>query len=70
MSTIIYNVAKHYNEAYVLVEINDIGQQVADILHQDLEYENMLATSVKGGQDNKSCDSQVHHLWVYELQNK
>jgi len=46
--TIIYNVAKHYNEAYVLVEINDIGQQVADILHQDLEYENMLATSVKG----------------------
>ena len=46
--TIIYNVAKYYNEAYVLVEINDIGQQVADILHQDLEYENMLATSIKG----------------------
>tara|TARA_E500000178_G_C16977729_1_gene734213 strand:- start:86 stop:1726 length:1641 start_codon:yes stop_codon:yes gene_type:complete len=46
--TIIYNVAKHFNEAYVLVEINDIGQQVADILHQDLEYENMLATSIKG----------------------
>ena len=46
--TIIYNVAKHFNEAYILVEINDIGQQVADILHQDLEYENMLATSVKG----------------------
>ena len=46
--TIIYNVAKHFNDAYVLVEINDIGQQVADILHQDLEYENMLATSVKG----------------------
>lgn len=46
--TIIYNIAKHFNEAYVLVEINDIGQQVADILHQDLEYENMLATSIKG----------------------
>ena len=45
--TIIYNVAKHYNESYVLVEINDIGQQVADILHQDLEYENIIATSVK-----------------------
>ena len=40
--------AKHYNEAFVLVEVNDIGQQVADILHQDLEYENMLATTVKG----------------------
>ena len=46
--TIIYNVAKHYNEAYVLIEINDIGQQVADILHQDLEYDNILATAVKG----------------------
>ena len=46
--SIIYNIAKHYNEAFVLVEVNDIGQQVADILHQDLEYENMLATTVKG----------------------
>ena len=24
------------------VEINDIGQQVADIIHNDLEYENMI----------------------------
>ena len=34
--TIIYNVAKYYNEAYVLVEINDIGQQVVDILHHEV----------------------------------
>ena len=45
---IIYGVAKEYNNAYVLIEVNDIGGQVADILHGDLEYENMLCTSVKG----------------------
>ena len=45
---IILNVAKAYNQALVLIEINDIGGQVADILHHDLEYENLLTTSVKG----------------------
>jgi hypothetical protein len=38
--TEIYNAAKLYNDAYVLVEINNTPQ-VADILHQDLEYENL-----------------------------
>lgn len=37
--TIIYNVARQYNDAYVLVETNNVGQQVVDILHYDLEYE-------------------------------
>lgn len=41
---IILPVAKHYNNAYVLVETNDVGQQVADILFHDLEYENMFFT--------------------------
>ena len=40
--TIIHKVAKDYNNAYILVEINDIGQQIADIIHNDLEYENMI----------------------------
>jgi len=40
--TVIHKVSKDYNNAYVLVEINDIGQQVADIIHNDLEYENMI----------------------------
>jgi hypothetical protein len=40
--TVIHKVAKDYNNAYILVEINDIGQQIADILHNDLEYENMM----------------------------
>ena len=37
-------VAKDYNDAYVLLETNDIGQQVVDILHQELEYENIFST--------------------------
>ena len=41
---VILPVAKHYNNAYILVEVNDIGQQVADILFHDLEYENMFFT--------------------------
>jgi hypothetical protein len=39
--TLIYNAAKLYNDAYILVEINNTPQ-VADILHQDLEYENLF----------------------------
>jgi len=39
---IIHKVAKDYNDAYVLVEINDNGQQIADILYGELEYENMF----------------------------
>ena len=45
---IIYQVAKSYGEAFVMIEINDNGQQIADILHQDLEYENIVYTTVKG----------------------
>jgi hypothetical protein len=39
--TVIVNTAKYYNDAYVLVEINN-NPQVADYIHQDLEYENLL----------------------------
>ncbi|NQX84300.1 MAG: terminase, partial [Mycoplasmataceae bacterium] len=34
----IHKAAKHYNNAFVLVEVNDIGQQVVEILHQEIEY--------------------------------
>jgi hypothetical protein len=40
----ISRVAGDYNNAYVLIENNDIGQQVVDILHQELEYENIFST--------------------------
>ncbi|AGS81078.1 terminase large subunit [Caulobacter phage Cr30] len=44
----IYQFAKSYNDAFVLVEINDIGQVVSDILFNDFEYENMLLVQAKG----------------------
>jgi hypothetical protein len=40
--TMIHNVARQYNNAWTLVEINDNGQQIADILHHELEYEQIL----------------------------
>jgi len=44
----IYPIAKQYNDAYILVEINDIGGQVADLLHNELEYDNILMSSIRG----------------------
>jgi len=38
--TVIYNTARYYNDAYILVEINN-NPQVADSLHTDFEYENL-----------------------------
>jgi len=45
---IIYEVAKNYNGAYILCEVNDIGDQVASILQYDLEYQNLLMCSMRG----------------------
>ena len=44
----IYPIARQYNNAYTLVEINDIGGQVADILHDELEYDNIIYVSMQG----------------------
>jgi hypothetical protein len=40
--TYVYNLANRYNRAWILVETNSVGQQVVDILHYDLEYENIF----------------------------
>jgi hypothetical protein len=45
---IIKDVAKSYNSAYVLCEVNDVGDQVAAGLHYDLEYSNLLMSSMRG----------------------
>jgi len=45
---IIFDVARGYNQSFILIEINDIGDQVANILHFDLEYENLLMCSMRG----------------------
>jgi hypothetical protein len=46
--TVITNIANKYNNAYILVEINGIGQQVADILYNEIEYENMVLITSRG----------------------
>tara|TARA_R100000742_G_C4279034_1_gene102722 strand:- start:3520 stop:4920 length:1401 start_codon:yes stop_codon:yes gene_type:complete len=45
---IIHDVAVAYNQAYTLVEVNDIGEQVATALQFDLEYENLIMASMRG----------------------
>jgi len=45
---ILKKVAEHYNKAYVLIEINDLGQQVADAMQFELEYDNMMMVTQRG----------------------
>jgi hypothetical protein len=45
---ILHSVIKMYNEAYALIEINDIGEQVSEILHYDYEVETLLMTESAG----------------------
>ena len=45
---LIFDVARSYNGAYVLCEVNDVGDQVASLLHYDLEYTNVLMCSMRG----------------------
>jgi hypothetical protein len=44
----IYAAARQYNNCHILVELNDIGGQVADVLHTELEYDGLLVTTVRG----------------------
>ena len=46
--SIIEEVGKNYNDAFVLCEVNDVGDQVASILNYDLEYKNLLMCSMRG----------------------
>jgi len=48
LPSVILETLKGYNNAWVLIEVNDIGEQVANILHYDLEYENMLMAAMRG----------------------
>lgn len=47
-ASVIYRVGLMYNESSVLIEINDIGEQVADVLLMDFGYENLLYTENAG----------------------
>jgi len=41
-------VCKAFNHAHVLVETNDLGQQIAEALQFELEYDNLLMTTQRG----------------------
>ena len=45
---VIVQIAKKYNKAWILCEVNDIGDQVASIIYYDMEYENLLMTCMRG----------------------
>ncbi len=44
----IYHVARAYNQAFVLIEVNDIGEQVANAMQFDMEYDNLVMASMRG----------------------
>ena len=44
----IYDVARAYNQAFVMIEVNDIGEQVANTMQFDLEYDNLVMASMRG----------------------
>ena len=50
LPNIIDAIGKLYNNAHVLIEVMDTGAQVADMLHFDLEYENLINVTIKGRQ--------------------
>ncbi len=63
---VIYRTCKSYNDATVLVEINDIGEQVSELLHYDFEYEHILFTESAGRSGkrisagfSKRCDKGI-----------
>lgn len=47
-ASVLKTVAKKYNNAHVLIEINGIGSEVANVLHTDLEYENIVKAAMMG----------------------
>lgn len=48
LPSVIYKWGTKYNDAFVLLEANDLGEGVGNTLHQELEYENVLLVSHQG----------------------
>ena len=46
--SVILEVCKEYNNPYILVEVNDIGDSIAATLNYDLEYPNVLMCAMRG----------------------
>ena len=45
---VLQKIGNAYNKAYMLIEINDLGQQVADAMQFELEYDNMMMVTQRG----------------------
>ena len=41
---LIYNTSRQFNDAFILIEINDLGEEVANIIWHEYEYENLYFT--------------------------
>ncbi len=52
-ASFIYRIGNLYNEAAVLIEINDIGEQVSDVLLMDYGYENLLYSESAGAKGKR-----------------
>ena len=50
---LINRVGRQYNDCYIIVEVNDIGQQVAETLYFDYEYPSLLFTESAGKQGKR-----------------
>jgi hypothetical protein len=55
-AAVIHKMAKNYNDAYILIEINDVGAQVADELYYTYEYENLYWTKAGDQLGKKGAD--------------
>jgi hypothetical protein len=42
---LLYNTVRQYNDAFLLIEINDLGEEVSNIIWHDYEYENIYFTN-------------------------
>ena len=54
LSDIAYQIAKKYNDSYLIIESNTVGKIVAENIHYELEYDNMLTTVAKGSENSIS----------------
>lgn len=65
LSNVIVDIAKKYNNAFLLIERNTIGQTVAESCFYDLEYENIFTTTQgKKGQELRNSFGNSFKLGV------
>ena len=63
LPNIIYKYAKVYNEAYVVIESNDQGTLVCNVLYQDLEYDNLhMESAIKADRIGIEMNRKVKRL--------